>query len=100
MENEKRSLDLSIRQKKFCKNLYLSWKKAESAVKAWYSKRSAPAIASDLLQKPAIIAELERLQLPAIKKLELFMNWGTSDDKVKHEIQLRAVENILDRTGI
>lgn len=67
----KTTLDLTQKQKEFCKHYIFDWNATQAAIKAGYSEHTAGSIASENLTKPEIQAYLKEIQLDLEKQAGL-----------------------------
>lgn len=79
MEDKK---ELTPRERRFCEAYLRTGKKAQSAIEAGYSEKSAAAQASRLLKRENILAYIRTIQTQAREELGIDNNWAV----------LRAVE--------
>jgi len=81
---------------RFCREYINDYKQEKAALRAGYSKRTARSIASELMQKPEILAEIETLENDLRKKYE-----ATADRVIKELSRLAFIDpkNLLQQDG-
>ena len=97
-----RQSNLNLKQREFCNQYLLDFNATQAAIRAGYSEKSAYSQAHDLLKKPEIQNEIERLSREGFKAIGLSVNRIVTEiasiafslDSTKSE-KLKALDSLL-----
>ena len=99
-------MELSDKQKRFCKEYVVDFNATRAAIAAGYSKRTARSVGWENLTKPDIQNYIQSLQSSQLERLEInadeltsFFRSVMNNEEARDSDRIKAAENLGKRIG-